>query len=1492
MPSSGASMLGTPARRHLKDSASSSADNAAGSNSSASASAAAAQQSSSLSGPAGVPHAVSSSGTGSSGTRLGRSSSNSSLGGGSGALVEDEDDPLLNEGSYSRSWWCLRIFRTPPLVERTVLYNIGGGGSGGAGGGGLSGLGGLGGGGSHAVLASSSLSSSLLSQSSALTGGDGGGLASDSSDAPASAAALAACPARVSVEPALRYPPNTVCNQKYSVLTFLPLFLFNEFRFFFNLYFLVVALTQFFPVLQVGFLFTYVAPLAMVLVVSMVKEIYDDFQRFLRDHAANGELFERVSPTGIVEPVAAKDIKVGDIVVLHTNQRVPADCVLLRTHDAAGSVFIRTDQLDGETDWKLRRAVPTTQALPDEAALVRMRARLVAEAPRLEIYGFAGVLTFFGMQPGYEPPRSLTTANNSNAVGQGKGKGQKLKVKRSAGLLAFAPAGADAHAHGSKTKRSGSKGQGARLTNTDDDDNDSDSDDSDDDEEEDGGDVEAPKATAAAATASATASASAAVQSSMGATEPLSLENTLWANTVVASGTIAAAVIYTGRETRSALNASQPVTKSGLLDDEVNQLSKVLFGITMLLALAMTTLRGFEGQWYIYLFRFVLLFSSIIPISLRVNLDMGKALYSLLMMRDAEIPETVVRSSTIPEELGRVSYVFTDKTGTLTQNVMLFKTVQLAPQLTYGREQHDILKRMLSGAYAKPGTSVQALEEAEAAAAAAAEAGITATPHSLTIATGGGASGGNAGLKTSASGSGSGGGGSGGGGGGGSAGTWFADPESDNDTDSFSVTIAGTDTGSNAHTSVGYDYDPFSSGARVRSASNSNSNNNSSGALGGFQTESSSLSLSSNANAAHGAGAAAAGGLLQSESATELALTRSQSALDAARRTTRRAHEFAATVEGAGMSLGEAHALTRAAFEAVALCHNVTPVTEEGSAGKTFQAASPDEVALVSYADSAGLGLEARDVQTITLRAPTGELETFDIIVDFPFTSESKRMGIIVRSRTTRAVTFYLKGAESAIIPRIEPSEWLEEEVANLARVGLRTLVYAKRSLTEAELAAFMSRLAVAKASMANREAQVLAVLDSIERGLTLLALTGVEDKLQEHVRPSLEMLRNAGVKIWMLTGDKAETAACIGISARLIDRGQSIVRVLQATSRVDALRQLGQTMSQPNACIVVDGGSLQLLLDHFPWDFLDAASQAPAVICCRCSPTQKADVVTRMKAYTGKRVLAIGDGGNDVSMVQAADVGVGIVGKEGMQAAMAADFSITQFSFLVRLMLWHGRNSYKRSATLSQFVMHRGLIIAIIQAVFSSLFFYVAVSIYTGWIMVGYTTIFTMFPVFSLVLDEDVDPTTAFMFPELYRELQKGRPLSYKTFFVWCFLSVYQGGLIMILGILLFEDSFVNIVSITFTALILAELANVALSIHKWNPYMVGAQVLSIIFYFVSMVVLRSYFDITFIFTLLFMWKVCVITAVVTLPPALLKWAIDRYDPPAYSKVSLAGRG
>jgi phospholipid-translocating ATPase len=200
--------------------------------------------------------------------------------------------------------------------------------------------------------------------------------------------------------------------------------------------------------------------------------------------------------------------------------------------------------------------------------------------------------------------------------------------------------------------------------------------------------------------------------------------------------------------------------------------------------------------------------------------------------------------------------------------------------------------------------------------------------------------------------------------------------------------------------------------------------------------------------------------------------------------------------------------------------------------------------------------------------------------------------------------------------------------------------------------------------------------------------------------------------------------------------------------------------------------------------------------------------------------------------------------------------------------------------------VIHRGLIISIIQAVFSALFYFAPIALYQGFLLVGYTSIYTMAPVFSLVYDQDISENTALVFPELYRDLTKGRTLSYKTFFIWLFISVYQGGAIMILAIWLFESEFERIVSISFTALIFNELFMVAMEISTWNYVMAIAQVVTVFIYVGSMWLLPTYFDLVFILSFKFVWKVALIVAISSFPVYLYKKISWLLNPPSHSKL------
>ena len=592
---------------------------------------------------------------------------------------------------------------------------------------------------------------------------------------------------------------------------------------------------------------------------------------------------------------------------------------------------------------------------------------------------------------------------------------------------------------------------------------------------------------------------------------------------------------------------------------------------------------------------------------------------------------------------------------------------------------------------------------------------------------------------------------------------------------------------------------------------------------------------------------------------------------------------------------------------ALALCHNVTPTTEEehGHSFTTYQASSPDEIAIVRWAESVGLRLMHRDRRSITLQSVDSSrvIVRVRILEIFPFTSEGKRMGIILQflqgteSTTSSAdeageIWFYQKGADTVMTSIVAANDWLDEETANMAREGLRTLVIGRRKLSSQQYHEFSTQYKEASMSLQARDLNMARVTkDHLEHNLELLGVTGVEDKLQKDVKPSLELLRNAGIKIWMLTGDKVETARCVAVSAKLVSRTQYIHSITNLSSNLNvssALDALSLLRSKPEStALLIDGDSLSYLLTHHRQAFISLAVMLPAVIACRCSPTQKADVATLIRQHTQKRVACIGDGGNDVSMIQAADVGIGIVGKEGRQASLAADFSIITFHHLTKLLVWHGRNSYKRSAKLAQFVIHRGLLISVCQTVYSIATQFEPHALYRDWLLVGYATVYTMAPVFSLVLDTDVDEGLANLYPELYKELTTGASLSYTTFFVWVAVSVYQGVVIQGLSQLLVGSvSSPRMVSVSFSSLVLNELVMVAAEVVTWHWAMVVSLLGTAALYVASLPFLGGYFDLGYVWSWDFGWRVAAIAGCSLGPVYGVKVLRAWLRPESYRKV------
>ena len=264
--------------------------------------------------------------------------------------------------------------------------------------------------------------------------------------------------------------------------------------------------------------------------------------------------------------------------------------------------------------------------------------------------------------------------------------------------------------------------------------------------------------------------------------------------------------------------------------------------------------------------------------------------------------------------------------------------------------------------------------------------------------------------------------------------------------------------------------------------------------------------------------------------------------------------------------------------------------------------------------------------------------------------------------------------------------------------------------------------------------------------------------------------------------------------------------------------------------------------------------------------PTQKRIIVKTIKNYVNARTAAVGDGGNEVAMIQEADVGIGIVGKEGLQASLAADYSILQFDYLSNLILWWGRLSYKNTCIMANFVIHRGLIISLIQFIFSLMFYYNSVALYTGFLILGYRTIYNCLPSMCL-LDQDIDRENCLKFPNLYNKLLKGRDMNLKNFLWWVFKIIFHACTIMFGNIFLFKKFFIMIVTVTFTTLIFLELLNVYTEINKFHPFMVFCLLATGIVYLLMLIIFKNLLDVTSIFKFDVFFKILLVSALSWLP-------------------------
>lgn len=477
----------------------------------------------------------------------------------------------------------------------------------------------------------------------------------------------------------------------------------------------------------------------------------------------------------------------------------------------------------------------------------------------------------------------------------------------------------------------------------------------------------------------------------------------------------------------------------------------------------------------------------------------------------------------------------------------------------------------------------------------------------------------------------------------------------------------------------------------------------------------------------------------------------------------------------------------------MAICNTVIP-TQSKSGDIVYKAQSQDEEALVQAAARLHMVLVRKNGNVLDIHT-NGAMRQFELLDVLEFTSDRKRMSVVVRDSLNGKVILLSKGADEAILPYANTGQQIRtftEAVEYYGQLGLRTLCLAWRELKEDEYDAWSLMFKEANSTLVDREWRIAEVCQKIEHDLEILGVTAIEDKLQDEVPETIETLRKAGINFWMLTGDKQNTAIQIALSCNFISPepkgqlllidGKTIDDVRRSLERV--LLTMRITTAEPkDVAFVVDGLALEIALKHYKKAFSELAILSRTAICCRVTPSQKAQLVQLLKSCD-YRTLAIGDGGNDVKMIQQADIGVGISGREGLQAARAADYSIGKFRFLKRLILVHGRYSYNRTAFLSQYSFYKSLIICFIQIFFSFVSGISGTSLFNSVSLMAYNVFYTSIPVLVSVLDKDLSERTVMQHPQILFYCQAGRLLNPSTFAGWFGRSLFHALVVFVVSV------------------------------------------------------------------------------------------------------------
>uniref|UniRef100_A0A8C0RSM3 Phospholipid-transporting ATPase n=1 Tax=Canis lupus familiaris TaxID=9615 RepID=A0A8C0RSM3_CANLF len=557
-------------------------------------------------------------------------------------------------------------------------------------------------------------------------------------------------------------------------------------------------------------------------------------------------------------------------------------------------------------------------------------------------------------------------------------------------------------------------------------------------------------------------------------------------------------------------------------------------------------------------------------------------------------------------------------------------------------------------------------------------------------------------------------------------------------------------------------------------------------------------------------------------------------------------------------------------FRALCLCHTIQVKDDDDvdgprkspDSGKscTYISSSPDEVALVEGIQRLGFTYLRLKDNYMEILNRENDVERFELLEILSFDSVRRRMSVIVKSATGE-IYLFCKGADSSIFPRVIEGkvDQIRARVERNAVEGLRTLCVAYKRLNPEEYEGICTLLQAAKVALQDREKKLAEAYEQIEKDLVLLGATAVEDRLQEKAADTIEALQKAGIKVWVLTGDKMETAAATCYACKLFRRNTQLLELttkkIEEQSLHDVLFELSKTVLRHSGSLtrdnfsglsadmqdyglIIDGAALSLIMKpredgscgNYRELFLEICRNCSAVLCCRMAPLQKAQIVKLIKLSKEHPItLAIGDGANDVSMILEAHVGIGVIGKEGRQAARNSDYAVPKFKHLKKMLLVHGHFYYIRISELVQYFFYKNVCFIFPQFLYQFFCGFSQQTLYDTAYLTLYNISFTSLPIllYSL-MEQHVSIDTLRRDPSLYRDIAKNALLRWRVFIYWTFLGVFDALVFFFGAYFMFENTTVTsngqifgnwtFGTLVFTVMVFTVTLKLALDTHYWT--------------------------------------------------------------------------